>query len=827
MATSLSMHLKSLRLKLVQFLLGHQFSIFRVVFGLYLIFQFIEIWIYSADIYGQQGFFEYSNQDMTEFARNSMFGFTVLTSLFYTLGLQRRWAAAVLALLWAFLNFRIPFVTVPSHGYIGWFLLVSILIPGGEPWSLSKRDLNWRMPPLILESAWFVIGLSYTASGLDKLLAPSWLNGEAMLLVLKSPVAFSSWGQELILSAPTWLTQILTWSALILEVVYAPLCLFKGTRKLAWIMIVALHLQALYLLDIRSVSIMMLIAHGFVFDPEWLEFKKPREAKSEVWREQSLAIAIFTLFVLNLAWLSFKNKPHELKASVSSPVVHLFSDDPSRFSQIESPHAFCSKIAASGKMYFEGRVLLNAAFLINPKKPNADELNAAVAAQLEFAGRETRSLIYSNGIEVLSSPRASRKIEIQEVRKIQYGLELVVDASRDAKDSQNKYLQKALARGFTHSRDSAWEASYQMVQEVATCLSVAPSAAQLEWRLPRDPFLAFWLIEKEHFREKGLFPCAARIPIAANFNALTSVWNPLQVGEDKNKLYYDCAKILKPNVHVFAGMTQLELHEQSKYVEPLANVGSFLKSELSLHADLILGWSQPSAQLAAMEIPLEKALERALHSTKSVSEITEKLVDPSMRLLVSSIRDLATYFGVTSFKVEKSALNWMFLLNGKLSGSNKPLVVRIFWGTTNLAGPDKASHWNFFADAIANSQVVVHLGQSRFEENFDLQKFADPLPGRQSNLPYQVFAIGGIKSHAVALPTMFEGAALRPPKIRDFITNASYSLNTSAYFIGLLREIDHDIDRVSGKISFFNITNSLGSGNLMIAQRRRLSPEGH
>jgi hypothetical protein len=255
------------------------FPVFRVLFGLYLAVFFASLIPFSRDLFTPGGilpighalpFPGYLRFVVHESSvRWSLLFFTGL-SVLYALGLQRRICALLLWYGYASLVNRLPIVTVPSQGYVGWLLLASALVPGGEPFSLSRRKPGWEMPAPLLFGGWMILALGYSFSGVDKLGSPSWMDGTALSRIFESPVVFSGWRKTFLLSLPAIVTKGVSWFALWLEILYAPLCLSKITRKWAWLIMVFFHIVILVTFNIRSVTFGMLLAHFFVFDPLWL-----------------------------------------------------------------------------------------------------------------------------------------------------------------------------------------------------------------------------------------------------------------------------------------------------------------------------------------------------------------------------------------------------------------------------------------------------------------------------------------------------------------------------------------------------------------------------
>lgn len=233
---------------------------------------------HAATIYGRHGLFR--DLEATPFPNPLMAENPIWPPLFlavlavlglgYAAGLQRKAVALLLWYGWACLINRLPFITIPSEGYVGWLLLASLLVPFGEGLALDRRDPGWQLPAGVFAGAWIVQALSYSASGVGKLWSPSWIDGSALGIVLESALVRPTGLATLLASLPPLALQVATWTFLALEVLVAPLCLTSWGRQLAWSAMVLVHLVMLALVDITSVSLGMLIFHAFTFDARWL-----------------------------------------------------------------------------------------------------------------------------------------------------------------------------------------------------------------------------------------------------------------------------------------------------------------------------------------------------------------------------------------------------------------------------------------------------------------------------------------------------------------------------------------------------------------------------
>ncbi|MFT6715350.1 MAG: putative DCC family thiol-disulfide oxidoreductase YuxK, partial [Planctomycetota bacterium] len=270
---------------------GGQYSLFRAIFGTYLAIHFLHLIPYGAEVFSNAGVFSDGHA-------SPLFGFFpnlflisdspamvscalvagVLASVLLAVGKLDRLAAVFLWLLWASLLGRNPLILNPGIPFVGWLLLAHALLPTAPFGSLSavgRTDPkgNWSMPPAILTAAWLVLALGYSYSGYTKLISPSWLDGSAFGYLLANPLARDIPLRGIVLSLPEQLLQVATWSVLAMELLYAPLALFRRARKWIWLIMVSMHLGLVVLVDFADLTIGMLMMHLFVFDPAWIPAK--------------------------------------------------------------------------------------------------------------------------------------------------------------------------------------------------------------------------------------------------------------------------------------------------------------------------------------------------------------------------------------------------------------------------------------------------------------------------------------------------------------------------------------------------------------------------
>lgn len=124
------------------------------------------------------------------------------------------------------------------------------------------------------------MSVAYFYSGYTKLVSPSWVDGSALSRVLANPLARDTVLRTFLLSLPPGLLKTATWSALALELSFAPLVLFPRLRPWIWLAMVGLHLGLVFLVNFADLTLGMLIVHFFTFDPGWI--RSPQRAGEQV-----------------------------------------------------------------------------------------------------------------------------------------------------------------------------------------------------------------------------------------------------------------------------------------------------------------------------------------------------------------------------------------------------------------------------------------------------------------------------------------------------------------------------------------------------------------
>jgi hypothetical protein len=270
-----------------------QFGIFRIAFGAYLAAHFAHLLPYGRELFSNQG----TLPDIALSPLGKLFpnvlarwddplhvtvflGALTALSLLFMAGCWRRPVAVLLWYGWACLFNRNPLISNPGIPYVGLLLMLSAVVPASERWipaRLRGRE-PFQMPGWAFHTAWILMAVGYTYSGLVKLQSPSWIDGSALWHVLNNPLARDGLFREVALSLPMPVIRGMTWGALALEIGFLPLAVWRVTRPLAWAGAVSMHLGIVTLVSFADLTLGMLMLHLYTFYPRWLDLARTRIA---------------------------------------------------------------------------------------------------------------------------------------------------------------------------------------------------------------------------------------------------------------------------------------------------------------------------------------------------------------------------------------------------------------------------------------------------------------------------------------------------------------------------------------------------------------------
>lgn len=275
---------------------GGQYGVYRVVLGAYLLQHFAGLLAWGPELFSSEGMLaDATLSPLYPLFPNLLFvldsplvvtlllGLAAIAAVLFAVGFKDRACALVLWYVWACLFTRNPLIQNPSLPFIGWLLLAHAVVPRAPYGSWDARGRadpagGWQLPSPIFAAAWIVMAIAYSYSGYAKLLSPSWIDGSAIARVLDNPLARPGLIRELALAIPAPLLQLMTWSGLALELLFAPLALIRRLRPWLWLAMLSLHVGLMVLIDFADLSFGMVILHAFTFDPSWL---RPKRAAGE------------------------------------------------------------------------------------------------------------------------------------------------------------------------------------------------------------------------------------------------------------------------------------------------------------------------------------------------------------------------------------------------------------------------------------------------------------------------------------------------------------------------------------------------------------------
>jgi hypothetical protein len=267
---------------------GRAYSIFRALFGTYLAFHYFQLVPWGPELFSNRGLLPHAAfsplahlfpnllavWDAPWFVQLLLVA-AALAAILLAIGLGDRLAAVVLWYLGACFLGRNPLISNPALPYVGWLLLAHACLPPAPDGSLAaqvreKPNENWQMPPSIFFAAWVVMAVGYTYSGVMKLASPSWIDGSALARILSNPLARPGMLRHWLSALPIPILKAATWSALALEISFAPLALFRQIRPWIWSAMLCLHIGLFLLISFPDLTAGMVFLHLFTFDPAWV-----------------------------------------------------------------------------------------------------------------------------------------------------------------------------------------------------------------------------------------------------------------------------------------------------------------------------------------------------------------------------------------------------------------------------------------------------------------------------------------------------------------------------------------------------------------------------
>lgn len=266
---------------------GGQYSVYRALLGSYLVLHFAMLLPYAAEVFGAGGAVAQGSMSPLfgvlpnplvlndgPLAVTAWVGLGVLCGIAVAVGWGDRVCSVLAALILGWLFQRNPLIANPSLPMLGWLLMLHAFVPprplGSTAGRLRGTDPDWRLPTHLFLAVWVILALSYSYSGWTKLASPSWVDGNTIRLVLENPLARDHALREWVLATPPVFLQLLTWSVMWLELLFAPLALIRCLRPWLWLAMLLAQCGFLVFLNFADLTFPMLLVHLLTFDPAWL-----------------------------------------------------------------------------------------------------------------------------------------------------------------------------------------------------------------------------------------------------------------------------------------------------------------------------------------------------------------------------------------------------------------------------------------------------------------------------------------------------------------------------------------------------------------------------
>jgi hypothetical protein len=317
------------------------------------------------------------------------------------------------------------------------------------------------------------------------------------------------------------------------------------------------------------------------------------------------------------------------------------------------------------------------------------------------------------------------------------------------------YTLRAITRGYTRATDEALIVKYTANFKLALCAPERATLSTMTIPLPKDPWLFYWHVSKEHHRPLRYFKDRAHTN-PCNDNDFASLphpiyswydWWPDRHGPDDDGRPFDCRTILKQGVDFFPHALELR-----RYSSPSGKFDT-LKTHLAaqgapLQATLLMGvqdhqWKDLALSSLRDELNAQGRLTQRVGAMLSANRSRELALEK----LLFFLRDLSNVMTVGTHHAQLQGEYLHLTVNGELRRTARPMTLQVYYGLTDVFGPRPPSHWDIARKAITEDHLVIYIGHSGIGENLKIARIAqelhlDPVELSQqiARGPYQMVA---------------------------------------------------------------------------------------
>ena len=407
--------------------------------------------------------------------------------------------------------------------------------------------------------------------------------------------------------------------------------------------------------------------------------------------------------------------------------------------------ATCPKESAEYVATLRDTLVLNRQFL-NPALPEEAQIRDGIRQQLKYFWGWFRTHKETHAQQRIVVGADEPEIRIVSQRNLPYGRDLILDWHETSPELQiaDAYTKRAVQRGATGRDDPAVEITYEARFPLAMCGRPRPERSQLDFAMPRDPWLMHWLVPRRDHRlvryhgdQAVTNPCVdddyADLPHPFYY---WYDWLPERHGLDAAGKPFDCRNLLHPGVDYFARTASL-----ARVSTPLNQLDGlrqrFGSSDRPLQATVLIGVLEH--EWPHFDYP---GLARALGA--GTNDLPRKALaaqnGPSRReygegILLKLLSDLPLVMSLTGYRTSLQNGYLRVDVDGTLDRSGRTLKLHAFVGVTDVLGPTPPRHWSILRNGLKTDDIIVYAGHSGVGENFRLKRILD-----DAKLPVAAFA---------------------------------------------------------------------------------------
>jgi len=409
-------------------------------------------------------------------------------------------------------------------------------------------------------------------------------------------------------------------------------------------------------------------------------------------------------------------------------------------------HLECKRAAGEYHGTVHGRVTLDRLFLDGSRSED-EQVKEAVRQQIRYLwGWYRNDAATHAGVQMVLSAEPMRVDFDKHEGRYGRALSLAYPTKQARLQIDDPYTLRAVTRGETRWDDPALIADYTATVTVAVCGRGKDPGRELQGPVPRDPWLAYWLVPAERHRPITFFgttevtnPCAdddfADLPHPFY---LWYDWLPTRHGLDSAGKPFDCRRWLTPHG---------DFDTVTMHLLPVRQTGGppslWPASDLSVVADafgdgpvtmtLIFGILDHDAKdpnaidLAGWQARLDGGTLAA--KVKAARSVWRALPhrERGTGMLLQFLDEIGEVAAVTGHDSALEADLLRVTVRGKLRRSGRPMRLQIFLGMTDVFGPKPPHHWVALRRGLVEDQAVFYWGHSGIGENVRLGQIAKNL----------------------------------------------------------------------------------------------------